>query len=248
MTKRSLGFINRKGREKDCLMMSGRRDWRGLILLMIVALLLAGCPKRPDVQVGVAESIGPETATAAKTTAKEEKVAEPIIETATIPVPESPPLKDVFFNSDKAVLGEDAKKRLDEIIEWLNVNPEAHIVIEGHTDERGPEAYNLILGKQRANVVRDYLVAGGIDAKRLHTTSQGEKQPFVQGHDDSAWMRNRRVHFVLASEVRASLNSEEEKTEEASLSNEEENTARAKSPASSPGLPVTPTSPVTLGP
>ena len=247
MTKRSLGLINRKRRGKDYFIMSGGRDWGGVILLMIVALFLAGCPKRPDVQVGVAESMGPGTETPAKTKAKEEKVAEPIIEAAIIPVPESPPLKDIFFDSDKAVLGEEAKKRLDKIIEWLTVNPETHIVIEGHTDERGPEAYNVILGKRRANVVRDYLVAGGIDAKRLHTTSQGEKQPFVQGRDESAWMRNRRVHFILASEVRASLKNAEE-AEETSLDNKEEKAETAKSPTSSPELPLTPTSPFTFGP
>ncbi|MFQ5656520.1 MAG: OmpA family protein [Candidatus Methylomirabilales bacterium] len=233
MVKRLLDLIDaREGRGKA--MMGGRRLWGGPILLLIATLLAAGCPKRPEVEVKVAESIAPETAPAAEIGEGEEEVAELIPEAPTI-MPKEPPFEDVFFDSNEAVLREDAKETLDAIIDWLKANPQAHTVIEGHADERGNEAYNLALGKRRANVVRDYLVAGGIDPTRLHPSSLGERQPFVPGHDEAAWMQNRRVHFVLASEVKASLNNKEEKAEK-------------KNPSPPPQVPSTTTSPLTLGP
>ncbi|MGH7422702.1 MAG: peptidoglycan-associated lipoprotein Pal, partial [Candidatus Methylomirabilales bacterium] len=107
------------------------------------------------------------------------------------------PLKDVFFDFDKAVLRDDAKQALNEDIQWLKANPAARTMVEGHCDERGTNEYNLGLGDRRAKAVRDYLVAGGIDAKRISTISYGEERPFVLGHDEAAWKWNRRGHFVI---------------------------------------------------
>ena len=56
---------------------------------------------------------------------------------------------------------------------------------------------NLALGEHRAKAVSDYLVAAGIDAKRLSTVSYGKERPFVLGHDEEAWKWNRRAHFVV---------------------------------------------------
>ncbi|MBW8058719.1 MAG: peptidoglycan-associated lipoprotein Pal, partial [candidate division NC10 bacterium] len=98
----------------------------------------------------------------------------------------------------KSVLREDAKQALDANVQWLKANSEARITVEGHCDERGTNEYNVALGQRRARAVRDYLVAGGIDAKRITTISYGEERPFVQGHDESAWKWNRRGHFVMA--------------------------------------------------
>jgi peptidoglycan-associated lipoprotein len=107
------------------------------------------------------------------------------------------PLKDVFFDFDKAVIRDDGKQALNENIQWLKANPTARIMVEGHCDERGTNEYNLGLGDRRAKAVRDYLVAGGVDAKRFSTISYGEERPFVLGHDESAWKWNRRGHFVI---------------------------------------------------
>ncbi len=181
--------LTKKGGE-DLLMRSWRISWLGPVLLVVVALLLAGCPKRPEVEEGKPGAMGAE---------KIAKPAEPMKEQPVTP-PAPPtvqtPLKDVFFDFDKAVLREDAKKTLNENIQWLKANPAVRIVIEGHCDERGTNEYNLALGERRAKAVRDYLVAGGIDAKRISTISYGEERPFVLGHDESAWKFNRRAHFV----------------------------------------------------
>ena len=107
------------------------------------------------------------------------------------------PLKDAFFDFDKSVIRADAKKSLDENVRWLKANPKATVVIEGHCDERGTREYNLGLGQRRARSAKDYLVAAGIDAKRIKIISYGKERPFAPGHDESAWKWNRRAHFVL---------------------------------------------------
>jgi peptidoglycan-associated lipoprotein len=70
-------------------------------------------------------------------------------------------------------------------------------VIEGHTDERGTQQYNLALGERRANIARDYLVTLGIAPVRIRTLSYGEERPFQRGSNESAWSQNRRAHMVL---------------------------------------------------
>ena len=73
------------------------------------------------------------------------------------------------------------------------------VTIEGHCDERGTAEYNLALGERRAVAARTYLVALGISADRLRTVSYGKEFPFDPGHDDGAWGKNRRAHFVITA-------------------------------------------------
>ena len=107
------------------------------------------------------------------------------------------PLKDIFFDFDKSNIRDDEKPSLSEDIQWLKTNSAALITIEGHCDERGTAEYNLGLGERRAKAARDYLVAAGIDAKRMKMISYGKERPFVLGHDEAAWRWNRRAHFVV---------------------------------------------------
>ena len=107
------------------------------------------------------------------------------------------PLKDIFFDFDKSSIRADMKKSLVENVQWLKVNPTVSIIIEGHCDERGTGEYNLALGQRRAKSVTNYLVAAGIDAKRIKVISYGKERPFATGHDESAWKLNRRAHLAL---------------------------------------------------
>ena len=68
-------------------------------------------------------------------------------------------------------------------------------VLQGYTDERGTEEYNLALGERRANSVKRYLESLGVPGSRIDTVSFGEADPAVPGHDESAWRWNRRVQF-----------------------------------------------------
>ncbi|MBI4382149.1 MAG: peptidoglycan-associated lipoprotein Pal [candidate division NC10 bacterium] len=108
-----------------------------------------------------------------------------------------PSLGDIFFDYDQSFIRPDAKKTLDKNVEWLRGNARPILIIEGHCDERGSQEYNLALGHRRAKAAQDYLVASGIDEKRIKTISYGKERPFVAGHDESAWQWNRRAHFVL---------------------------------------------------
>ncbi len=107
------------------------------------------------------------------------------------------PLKDVFFDYDRATITDEAKRALDGDVAWLRSNSQVRITVEGHCDERGTSEYNLALGDRRAKAVRDYLAASGIDARRIVTISYGKERPFNPGHDESAWKENRRAHFVI---------------------------------------------------
>jgi len=110
------------------------------------------------------------------------------------------PLKDIFFDFDRAEIRPEAKTALDDDLRWLKAHPKALITIEGHCDERGSSEYNLGLGQRRAKVTRDYLVASGMDGRRITTVSYGKERPFVLGHDESAWRWNRRAHFLITRE------------------------------------------------
>jgi peptidoglycan-associated lipoprotein len=108
-------------------------------------------------------------------------------------------IQDAFFGYDESALTADAQSALSNSAKWLN-GTEGHgynILIEGHCDERGTEQYNLALGDKRANIAKEYLQTLGVDASRIRTVSYGEERPFDPGHDEAAWVKNRRAHLVI---------------------------------------------------
>lgn len=104
---------------------------------------------------------------------------------------------DVYFEYDSSALLSEAQSILMEKSEWLRNNPQASIVIEGHTDERGTIEYNLALGDRRAESVRSFIMELGVDISRIRTVSYGEERPVDPSSDESAWARNRRAHFFI---------------------------------------------------
>lgn len=76
------------------------------------------------------------------------------------------------------------------------------LVVEGHCDERGTAEYNLALGEKRANEAAKYLADLGIEKERIKTISYGKEMPLDQGHDEAAWAKNRRAHFVIFPPVK----------------------------------------------
>ena len=103
----------------------------------------------------------------------------------------------VFFDFDKYNLKPAGRETTEALAAWLNKNPSVTLTLEGHADERGTREYNLALGERRANSVRDYLIALGINAGRLTTVSYGEERPAVPGSYEEAWAQNRRTQFVV---------------------------------------------------
>jgi len=108
-----------------------------------------------------------------------------------------PVLQDVFFDFDKFALTSTAKRQLEGNAVQLRDADSYNITIEGHCDERGTVAYNFALGENRAKATRDYLVSLGVPASNITVVSYGEERPFDSGHDEAAWSKNRRGHFVL---------------------------------------------------
>jgi len=190
------------------------RWMRACAVLLLSGALLAGCPKKPNVGQAGPGTVGPQAATTTQTppgpSAKpiETPVSRPAAprEAAVPPQPgargtgaSSPaesPLKDIFFDFDKATMRDDQKAALAQDVTWLKAHPAARSIVEGHCDERGTAEYNLALGDRRAKAVRDALVAAGIQADRIRTVSYGKERPFLLGHDESAWKLNRRAQFV----------------------------------------------------
>lgn len=105
--------------------------------------------------------------------------------------------EDVYFDFDKATLTPAARETLAKNGEWLRLNSDVLITIEGHCDQRGTNDYNLALGDRRAESVKTFLADLGIDRSRMTTISYGEERPADQGHGEAAWARNRRAHFAI---------------------------------------------------
>ena len=98
----------------------------------------------------------------------------------------------VFFGFDKFNLKADARKTLEKQAAWMKANPSVTVTVEGHADERGTREYNLALGERRANSVKDYLAALGVNPARMKTISYGKERPVASGSNEAAWGQNRR--------------------------------------------------------
>lgn len=104
----------------------------------------------------------------------------------------------VYFDFDSAVLRPDAQDLLKVKAQWLADHPGiASVVIEGHCDERGTDAYNLALGARRAEAVKQFMADLGVGPTQLETQSYGEERPVHLGNNEAAWAMNRRASFVI---------------------------------------------------
>jgi len=109
------------------------------------------------------------------------------------------PFQPVFYLLDSYEVDAAGQQALTANAAILKKYPTWVITIEGHCDERGTAEYNLALGEKRALSAKTYLVSLGIPADRLRTVSYGKEFPFDPGHEEGAWSKNRRAHFVVTS-------------------------------------------------
>lgn len=108
-------------------------------------------------------------------------------------------LRDVFFGYDSWTIAEEGRAALTRDAEWMKANPRTLVKVEGHCDERGTSAYNLVLGEKRAKAVRNYLVELGVGPERLSVVSYGKERPFCNERAESCYQQNRRGHLVVKS-------------------------------------------------
>ena len=106
-------------------------------------------------------------------------------------------LRDVFFGYDSWTISDDQRQSLNRDADWMKSNPSSMVKVEGHCDERGTSAYNLVLGEKRAKAVRNYLVELGISANRLSVVSYGKERPSCMEHAESCYQQNRRGHLAV---------------------------------------------------
>lgn len=109
------------------------------------------------------------------------------------------PLAPVLFAYDSDSIGEEGQRVLTANANVLKKYVTWAVTIEGHSDERGTAEYNLALGERRALAAKSYLLSLGIAADRIRTVSYGKEFPFDPGHDEAAWAKNRRGHFVVTA-------------------------------------------------
>ena len=107
-----------------------------------------------------------------------------------------PELKDIHFDFDRYDIRPGDAAILDANARWLKQN-DLLVLIEGHADERGTNAYNLALGERRAKAAMNYLVAQGVAASRITVLSYGEERPVCTAHEEACWALNRRAHFLV---------------------------------------------------
>ncbi|PYO48763.1 MAG: peptidoglycan-associated lipoprotein Pal [Candidatus Rokuibacteriota bacterium] len=178
--------------------------------LLVAAVVLSGCAKRPATTQAAAPAptgsasttastpppapapVQSDTPTAATTTPAPSSTARPAVQDFAA-VPE---LVDVFFDFDKYDIRPGDAKTLDANANWLKSNSSHLVLIEGHCDERGTNEYNLALGERRAKSTMNYLVSQGVQANRITIISYGEERPQCTEHNEACWAKNRRAHFL----------------------------------------------------
>lgn len=104
--------------------------------------------------------------------------------------------RTVYFEFDSSEVTAEDREVIDLHARYLAANPQQRVVLEGHADERGSREYNIGLGDRRAQSVRRLMEFQGVSPDQIRTVSYGEEKPAVEGHDEQAWSRNRRVEIV----------------------------------------------------
>ena len=105
-------------------------------------------------------------------------------------------VKDIYFNYDSYELRASDQPALQAAAAFLKSHSSIRFTLEGHCDERGSIEYNLALGENRANSVKQTLVNLGIPASSIKTISYGKEKPICTEHNEACWQQNRRAHFA----------------------------------------------------
>jgi OOP family OmpA-OmpF porin len=114
-------------------------------------------------------------------------------------------LGDILFQVDRADLQPGGIQQLSRLADYLRENPDRSILIEGHTDSTGQDAYNLRLSENRAYAVEDFLISQGVDPRRIASRGYGEQYPLAPNDTASGRQQNRRVEIVVPDQGQTPL-------------------------------------------
>ncbi|MFC4307826.1 peptidoglycan-associated lipoprotein Pal [Steroidobacter flavus] len=166
-----------------------------LMLIAATGLMLAACGNKPLPEAqNTSESVGPSTSTSgadssgvgSSALSAEQQAMEAAKAAGVI----------VYFDYDRAEIKPEFVPVVTAHAKFLNGSPTRKIRLEGHSDERGSREYNIGLGERRAQAVRRALMLQGVTENQITTVSYGEERPAVQGSDEAAYSKNRRVELV----------------------------------------------------
>lgn len=173
------------------------------LLWLIVLTMIVGCAGRRITTAVEDQTFQPGPSQASPVEAA--KVTSP--SKAETPRPETPQaippveevrvakLSDIYFDFDQDAIHGEARSVLKVNAGLLKSQPDQDILIEGHCDERGTGAYNLVLGERRAQAAKRYLQELGVAPSQIQITSYGKERPFCREHSEACWQSNRRAHF-----------------------------------------------------
>ena len=102
----------------------------------------------------------------------------------------------IYFSYDSSTIDQRAQNIIREHAHYLRSNPQALVILEGHTDERGTRDYNIALGERRAQSVRNQFQALGVNTQQMRVLSYGEERPAVWGSTEADYAKNRRVVII----------------------------------------------------
>ncbi len=165
-----------------------------LIFLVVASIGLTGCSRKPRVEVvststSTTEVVeGQDMSSADRTSYADEMYAEELANRIS---------DRVFFDLNSSSLNANALETLNSQIGWIKANSSKSIVLEGHCDERGTREYNLALGERRANAVKTYMIAQGVEPSRIKTISYGKERPAILGNNPATWAQNRRSVTII---------------------------------------------------
>ena len=168
-----------------------------LMPVVVSLILLAGCAKPPPPVAETPPPTNPEPAV----TRPEPVAPPPVVD------PEQRALEElkaagmvIYFDYDRAEIKPEFVPVVAAHAKYLNGKNTRKARLEGHTDERGSREYNIGLGEKRSQAVRRALLLQGVAESQITTVSYGEERPAVQGGDESAYSRNRRVEMVYGAQ------------------------------------------------
>ena len=171
---------------------------KAVLALVIAGVLgLAGCASSGGAKGNGSESASTTNAAATNAPATDNSAATAAAQAAS----EMDPLKkDIQFGFDKSLLSSEDRGILKKDASILKAHPSVKVVIAGHADERGTDAYNIVLGQKRAKAARIYLIRLGVSAKRIKIVSYGKREipnySVCSDHNESCWSKNRIAHFM----------------------------------------------------
>jgi peptidoglycan-associated lipoprotein len=108
--------------------------------------------------------------------------------------------RSVYFDFDSYAVADTYKSLIEAHAHYLQGDHNAHMTIQGNTDERGSREYNIALGQRRADAVKKMMMLMGATDSQVDTVSFGAEKPRNAGHDEGSWTENRRDDFVYRGE------------------------------------------------